>query len=93
MLPRAEGISRAEPLASWNSRSQARIHTRKRLVLAHCDEIHRSRQSGLDRNDDRLNVLLNPAFPKREGTNPHGEKDANGKMFPEKVHLRPKRRV
>lgn len=31
--------------------------------------------------DDHLNVLLNPAFPKREGTNPHGEKDANGKMF------------
>jgi cytochrome c len=31
--------------------------------------------------DDHLNVLLNPAFPKREGTNPHGEKDVNGKMF------------
>jgi signal transduction histidine kinase len=31
--------------------------------------------------DDHLNVLLNPAFPEREGTNPHGEKDANGKMF------------
>jgi cytochrome c len=31
--------------------------------------------------DDHLNVLLNPAFPKREGTNPHGEKDANGKFF------------
>jgi signal transduction histidine kinase len=31
--------------------------------------------------DDHLNVLLNPAFPKREGTNPHGEKDANGKMM------------
>ncbi|WP_407158289.1 cache domain-containing protein [Bradyrhizobium sp. STM 3557] len=31
--------------------------------------------------DDHLNVLLNPAFPKREGTNPHGEKDARGKMF------------
>jgi cytochrome c len=31
--------------------------------------------------DDHLNVLLNPAFPKREGTNPHGETDANGKMF------------
>ena len=31
--------------------------------------------------DDRLNVLLNPAFPRREGTNPGGEKDANGKMF------------
>jgi cytochrome c len=31
--------------------------------------------------DDHLNVLLNPAFPKREGTNPQGEKDANGKMF------------
>jgi cytochrome c len=31
--------------------------------------------------DSHLNVLLNPAFPKREGTNPHGEKDANGKMF------------
>ena len=31
--------------------------------------------------DDYLHVLLNPAFPKREGTNPQGEKDANGKMF------------
>jgi len=31
--------------------------------------------------DDHLNVLLNPAFPKREGTNPHGERDINGKMF------------
>lgn len=31
--------------------------------------------------DQNLNVLLNPAFPKREGTNPHGEKDANGKAF------------
>jgi cytochrome c len=31
--------------------------------------------------DQNLNVLLNPAFPKREGTNPHGEKDANGKTF------------
>lgn len=31
--------------------------------------------------DDHLNVLLNPAFPQREGTNPHGEKDATGKMF------------
>jgi cytochrome c len=31
--------------------------------------------------DDHLNVLLNPAFPKREGTNPSGEKDANGKRF------------
>ena len=31
--------------------------------------------------DDHLNVLLNPAFPRREGTNPQGEKDAHGKMF------------
>jgi len=31
--------------------------------------------------DQHLNVLLNPAFPKREGTNAHGEKDANGKAF------------
>src|SRR5689334_22844896 len=29
--------------------------------------------------DDHLNVLLNPAFPKREGTNVHGQTDANGK--------------
>ncbi|MHB2205668.1 cache domain-containing protein [Methylobacterium sp. CM6257] len=27
------------------------------------------------------NVLLNPAVPKRVGTNPHEEKDANGKAF------------
>jgi signal transduction histidine kinase len=27
------------------------------------------------------NVLLNPAVPKRVDTNPHDEKDANGKAF------------
>jgi cytochrome c len=31
--------------------------------------------------DSRGNVLLNPAFPKREGTNVSGQKDANGKLF------------
>lgn len=29
--------------------------------------------------DENLNVLLNPAFPQREGTNVHGQTDANGK--------------
>jgi cytochrome c len=31
--------------------------------------------------DKDMNVLLNPAFPEREGTNVHGGKDANGKLF------------
>jgi len=31
--------------------------------------------------DKDMNVLLNPAFPEREGTNVHGDKDANGKLF------------
>jgi cytochrome c len=31
--------------------------------------------------DKDMNVLLNPAFPKREGTNVHGDKDAKGKLF------------
>jgi cytochrome c len=31
--------------------------------------------------DQNLNVLLNPAFPRREGTNPRGETDAKGKAF------------
>ena len=31
--------------------------------------------------DGNMNVLLNPAFPKREGTNVHGDKDVNGKLF------------
>jgi signal transduction histidine kinase len=31
--------------------------------------------------DLKGNVLLNPAFPKREGTNVTGEKDAKGKLF------------
>jgi len=31
--------------------------------------------------DQKLNVLLNPAFPKREGTNVHGQTDANGKQM------------
>jgi len=31
--------------------------------------------------DDHLNVLLNPAFPKREGINPSGEKMRTGRCF------------
>jgi hypothetical protein len=31
--------------------------------------------------DLKGNVLLNPAFPAREGTNVRGQKDANGKLF------------
>lgn len=31
--------------------------------------------------DKDMKVLLNPAFPQREGTNVHGQKDANGKLF------------
>ena len=31
--------------------------------------------------DAKANVLLNPAFPKREGTNVSGQTDANGKKF------------
>jgi len=31
--------------------------------------------------DKNQNVLLNPAFPEREGTNARGAKDANGKLF------------
>ncbi len=31
--------------------------------------------------DKDMNVLLNPAFPNREGTNVHGGKDVNGKLF------------
>ena len=31
--------------------------------------------------DLKANVLLNPAFPEREGTNVAGQKDARGKLF------------
>jgi hypothetical protein len=31
--------------------------------------------------DLNANVLLNPAFPQREGTNVSGQKDAKGKLF------------
>jgi methyl-accepting chemotaxis protein len=31
--------------------------------------------------DLNANVLLNPAFPAREGTNVRGQKDTNGKLF------------
>ena len=31
--------------------------------------------------DLKGNVLLNPAFPAREGTNVSGQRDANGKLF------------
>ncbi len=35
--------------------------------------------------DMKGNVLLNPAFPKREGTNVAGGKDANGKLFHDEI--------
>ena len=35
--------------------------------------------------DMKGNVLLNPAFPQREGTNVAGGKDANGKLFHDEI--------
>ena len=35
--------------------------------------------------DMNANVLLNPAFPKREGTNVAGQKDAKGKPFHDEI--------
>jgi len=35
--------------------------------------------------DMNANVLLSPAFPKREGTNVHGQKDAKGKLFHDEI--------
>jgi cytochrome c len=35
--------------------------------------------------DMNANVLLNPAFPKREGTSVHGQKDAKGKLFHDEI--------
>jgi signal transduction histidine kinase len=35
--------------------------------------------------DLKGNVLLNPAFPQREGTNVMGQKDAKGKLFHDEI--------
>jgi cytochrome c len=35
--------------------------------------------------DMNANVLLNPAFPQREGTNVAGQKDAKGKLFHDEI--------
>ncbi len=35
--------------------------------------------------DLKANVLFNPAFPAREGTNVSGQRDANGKLFHEEI--------
>ncbi len=35
--------------------------------------------------DMNANVLLSPAFPAREGTNVHGQKDAKGKLFHDEI--------
>ena len=35
--------------------------------------------------DLKGNVLLNPAFPQREGTNVAGQKDAKGKLFHDEI--------
>ena len=35
--------------------------------------------------DMNANVLLSPSSPKREATNVHGQKDANGKLFHDEI--------
>jgi signal transduction histidine kinase len=79
--PRSDQAKRIEDMVT---RAAALVEQRGRTAFAE----FRTRDSEwwfgttyLFAYDDHLNVQLNPAFPKREGTNPSGEKDANGKAF------------
>jgi cytochrome c len=80
-LPPSDQAKRIEDLVN---RAAALVEQRGQTAFAEFRKRDSEWWSGntyLFAYDDHLNVLLNPAFPKREGTNPHGEKDANGKMF------------
>ena len=79
--PQSDQAKRIEDLVN---RAAALVNQRGRAAFAQFRKRSSDWWSGntyLFAYDDHLNVLLNPAFPQREGTNPHGEKDANGKMF------------
>jgi len=41
--------------------------------------------------DMNANVLLNPPFPAREGTNVHGQTDAKGKLFHDEIITTPRK--
>jgi signal transduction histidine kinase len=79
--PQSDQAKRIEDLVN---RAAAVVNQRGKAAFAEFRKADSEWWSGntyLFAYDDHLNVLLNPAFPKREGTNPSGEKDANGKMF------------
>jgi cytochrome c len=80
-LPKSEQTKRIEAMVN---KAAALVETQGRAALSE----FRKRDSEwwfantyLFVYDKDMNVLLNPAFPKREGTNVHGQKDVNGKLF------------
>jgi len=91
LLP-SSALAQAAPLDSAQSRKiVALVEKAATLVNARgksaFDEFRKKGSEWFDGQtylfsyDDRANVLLNPAFPKREGTNVSGQTDANGKRF------------
>lgn len=74
----------AKRIQNMVDRAAALVENRGRAAFAEFrtpDSEWWSGQTYLFIYDQKLNVLLNPAFPKREGTNPRGETDLKGKAF------------
>jgi cytochrome c len=67
-------VNKAAALIDANGRAAFAEFRMKESVWFHGDTY-------LFAYDLKGNVLLNPAFPAREGTNVSGQKDANGKLF------------
>lgn len=80
-LPRSEDATRIETLVE---KAASLVESGGRAAFAEFRERGSQWWYGttyLFAYDQDLNVLLNPAFPHREGTNPRGETDAQGKAF------------
>ena len=79
--PASPEVNRIEALVN---RAATLVATRGRAAFEEFrkrDSVWWSGSTYLFAYDKDMNVLLNPAFPKREGTNVHGQKDVNGKAF------------
>jgi methyl-accepting chemotaxis protein len=75
---------RSRKIVALVEKAAARVNARGKAAF---DEFRKKGSEWFDGEtylfsyDAKANVLLNPAFPKREGTNVSGQTDANGKKF------------
>ena len=91
MVVNAVNAQQSAPTSEQAKRIEAMVNKAAALLETHgkgafsefrrCDSEWWFGNTNLFIYDKDMNVLLNPGFPEREGTNVHGQKDVNGKLF------------